>query len=153
MDSNQLTFYITRYSDMVFRVSYSFVKNRSDSEDITQETFLRLFQCSKPFYSEQHIKAWLIRTAVNLSKNHLRSAWVCRRSEIDESLPAPQHSDSGLAEAMQRLDKKYGAVIYLHYFEGYGTKEIAPMLGITESNVKARLKRGREKLKLFLTED
>ena len=82
----------------------------------------------------------------------MKSAWVSKRAELDENLPAPMYSDSGLAEAMQKLDKKYSIVIYLHYFEGYGTKDIALLLGITESNVKVRLKRGRDKLRDFLTE-
>lgn len=152
MNNDQLSDYIKRYGDTVFRVSYSFVKNHCDSEDIVQETFLRLYRCEKQFDSEQHIKAWLIRTAVNLAKNHVKSAWVSKRAELDENLPAPMHSDNGLAEAMQKLDKKYSIVIYLHYFEGYGTKDIALLLGITESNVKVRLKRGRDKLRDFLTE-
>ena len=153
MNNDQLSLFMTRYCDTVFRVAYSFVKDRSDSEDIVQETFLRLYRCEKTFSSEEHIKAWLIRTAANLAKNHVKSAWVSRRAELDDSIPAPQHSDSGLAEAMQKLDRKYSIVIYLHYFEGYSTKEIAPLLGLTESNVKVRLKRGRDKLRDFLTEE
>ncbi|MBE6902257.1 MAG: sigma-70 family RNA polymerase sigma factor [Ruminococcaceae bacterium] len=153
MDNDQLTLYITKYGDMVFRVAYSYTKNRPDSQDIVQDTFLRLYRYEKPFDSEEHTKAWLIRTAVNLAKNNVRSVWVSRRAELDESLPAPQHSDSGLSAAMQKLDKKYSIVIYLYYFEGYSTAEIAKLLRLTDSNVKARLKRGRDKLRGFLSED
>ena len=153
MDNDQLTYYISEYGDTVFRVAYSFAKNRSDSEDITQDAFVQLYRCTKPFSSDEHVRAWLIRTAANLAKNHVRSAWVSRRAELDESLPAPQRSDSGIAEAMHKLDRKYSIVIYLHYFEGYATKEIAKLLGLTDSNVKARLKRGRDKLRDFLTEE
>ena len=54
--------------------------------------------------------------------------------------------------AVNRLNKNYRIVIYLYYYEGYGVKEISAMLGISETNVKARLKRGRDKLKDLLRE-
>ncbi len=150
MDNEQLTQYIKRYGDTVYRVAYNFVKAHEDSEDIVQETFLKLYRSDKGFDSEEHVKAWLIRVAANLAKNHIKAPAQSRRTELDESLPAPEAEDSGLRAAMQELPEKYGIVIYLHYFEGYGTREIASMLKMTESNVKARLKRGREKLKAFL---
>lgn len=150
MENEQLTQYIRKYGDTVYRVAYNFVKAHADSEDIVQETFLKLYRSDKGFDSEEHIKAWLIRVAANLAKNHIKSPAQSRRLELDESLPAPEAEDRELHAAMQELPEKYGIVIYLHYFEGYGTREIASMLKITESNVKARLKRGREKLRAFL---
>ena len=152
MDNEQLTLYIRKYGDTVYRVAYNFVKAHADSEDIVQETFLKLYRSDKNFDSEEHVKAWLIRVAANLAKNHIKSSAVSRRTELDESIPAPETEDRELKAAMQELPEKYGIAIYLHYFEGYGTREIASILRITESNVKARLKRGREKLKAFLTE-
>lgn len=153
MDNEQLTRNIKEYGDMVYRVAYNFVKNPVDSEDIVQETFLKLYRCGKIFENEEHIKAWLIRVAANHAKNHIRSTHISCRVELDENIPAPQSNDYGLSAAMDSISEKYGIVIYLHYFEGYGTREIASLLRLTESNVKARLKRGREKLKAFLTEE
>lgn len=152
MENEQLTFYIRKYGDTVYRVAYNFVKAHADSEDIVQETFLKLYRSDKNFDSEEHIKAWLIRVASNIAKNHVKCPANSRRTELDESLPAPETEDRELHAALRGLPDKYGIVIYLHYFEGYGTREIASMLKLTESNVKARLKRGREKLKAFLTE-
>lgn len=150
MDNEQLTLYIRKYGDTVYRVAYNFVKAHADSEDIVQETFLKLYRSDKAFDSEEHVKAWLIRVAANLAKNHIKAPAQSRRTELDEGLPAPDTEDKELHEAMRELPEKYGIVIYLYYFEGYGTREIASMLRMTESNVKARLKRGREKLKAFL---
>lgn len=150
MDNEQLTLYIRKYGDTVYRVAYNFVKAHADSEDIVQETFLKLYRLDKGFESEEHVKAWLIRVAANLAKNHIKSPSRSRQAELDENIPAPETEDNELHAAMQSLPEKYGIVIYLFYFEGYGTREIASMLRITESNVKARLKRGREKLKAFL---
>ncbi len=149
MENQQLTYYIQKYGDTVYRVAYNFVKAHADSEDIVQEVFIRLYRAAD-FESEQHVKAWLIRVAANLAKNHIKAPAQSRRAELDENLPMPDAEDRELHEALQELPPKYAIVIYLHYFEGYGTREIARMLALTESNVKARLKRGREKLKAFL---
>ncbi|MBQ4165567.1 MAG: sigma-70 family RNA polymerase sigma factor [Oscillospiraceae bacterium] len=152
MDNEQLTLYIRKYGDTVYRVSYNFVKTPADSEDIVQEVFLKLYRTDKKFESEEHVKAWLIRVAANLAKNHVKAPAQSRRTELDENIPSSDNEDRELHAAMQSLPEKYGIVIYLHYFEGYGTREIASMLKITDSNVKARLKRGREKLKAYLTD-
>lgn len=152
-DIDQLTEYIRRYGNTVYRVAYSYVKNAADSEDIVQDTFVKLMCADKGFDSEVHIKAWLIRVAANLAKDMLRSPRVSRREPLDDSIPARETADSGVSQAVGSLDPKYGAVIYLHYYEGYGVREIASMLGLTEGNVKVRLKRGREKLKAILTDE
>lgn len=155
MDSNRLTEYISKFGNTVYRVAYNFVKNAADSEDIVQEIFIKLYRTDRQFDGEEHVKAWLIRAAANMAKNHVRSPWVSRREALDEDIPAPESGNDSaeLNRAMSALDKKYGIVIYLHYYEGYAVREIAELLGLTEGNVKVRLKRGREKLKAFLTEN
>ncbi len=153
MENQQLTLYIGKYGDMVYRVAYNYLKNHADSEDIVQDAFIKLYRSNESFDGEQHVKAWLIRVAANLAKNHLKSPAQSRRAELDENTSEAEAEDKGLSEAMERLPSKYGIVMYLHYFEGYEVREIAKMLRITESNVKIRLKRGREKLKGFLEEN
>ncbi len=152
MDNDQLNNYIKSYGDTVYRVAYSYTRNRADSEDIVQDTFVKLLKSEKSFDSAVHVKAWLIRVAANLAKNAVSSVWSTRREELSEQLPAEEQADEGLSAAMSKLDGKYSAVIYLHYYEGYNVKEIAKLLRISEPNVKARLKRGREKLKAYLEE-
>lgn len=131
-------------------MAYSYTRNRADSEDIVQDTFVKLLKHDKSFDSEEHIRAWLIRVAANLAKNTVSSVWFSRREDLSEDIPTAEATDNGLSAAMAELDGKYSAVIYLHYYEGYGVREIARLLKISESNVKARLKRGREKLKQYL---
>ena len=64
-----------RQVDSVYRVCYSFMKNPTDAEDITQETFLKLLSKEITFENERHEKAWLIVTASNLCKDALRKWW------------------------------------------------------------------------------
>jgi len=142
-----------RQADTVYRVCYSFMKNKTDTEDMVQETFLRLLSTEKKFESERHEKAWLIVTASNLCKDNLKNWW--RRNEnIDDFLeiPAqPKHEDRVL-EHILSLDDTYKDVVYLYYYEGYSTDEIGKLLRISQSAVSTRLHRARNQLKQELEE-
>ncbi len=150
IDNSTFTEYVKKFQPTVFRVAYSYVKNVADAEDITQEVFLRLYKSTDLFPADENVKAWLIRVAANISKNHLGSAWIKRKATLTEDIPLSDTADYTLLEALNRLNHNYRIVIYLHYYEGYTVSEIAAMTGISESNVKARLKRGRDKLRAFL---
>lgn len=152
MKEDKFTHYISLFQGTVFRVAYSYVKNPADAEDIMQEVFLLLYKSEENFSVDENAKAWLIRTAANRAKNHIKSRWVRGRSDISEDFAFETREDMELLLAVNRLNKNYRIVIYLYYYEGYGVKEISAMLGISETNVKARLKRGRDKLKDLLRE-
>lgn len=153
MDNDKLTEYVGRFQATVYRVAYSYVKNESDAKDITQDVFLKLYRAEDKFVSDENVKAWLIRVTINLSKNFLLSFWCRRKTELPENLALKEESDYALLDALNRLNKNYRIVLYLHYYEGYSVSEVSSILKISESNVKARLKRGRDKLKAFLTDD
>lgn len=139
-----------RHVDTVWRVCYSFMKNRADTEDMVQEAFLRAYYADKPFRSEEHEKAWLIVTASNLCKDALKRAW--RRDEPLEDhleLAAPGR-DSQVLEAVLALPEDYKTAVYLYYYEGYSAKEIASILGCPQATVRTRLARARKQLKQML---
>ena len=150
IDSILFTRYVKDFQPVVFRLAYSYVKNRADAEDITQEVFLKLYGSKESFEADENVKAWLIRVTANTAKNYLTSVWVKRKTPLTEDIPLKNEKDYELLEALNRLNRNYRAVIYLHYYEGYSVAEISSMLDISESNVKARLKRGRDKLKTIL---
>lgn len=153
MDREKLTAYAEKYGRAVFRAAYSYVRNHADSEDIMQETFLRLYKCEKSFASDENVKAWLLRVAVNISKDYLKSPWFHKRAELEESMSYENQREQGLDEAMEKLSPAIRAAVYLHYCIGYSVKETADILGVSESCTKVRLKRGRDFLKEFLTQD
>ena len=68
-----------RHVDTVYRVCYSFMKNRPETEDMVQETFLRLLSSQKSFENERHEKAWLIVTASNVCKDTLKNRMTVRK--------------------------------------------------------------------------
>ncbi len=150
IDKTLFTQYVTKFQPTVFRLAYSYVKSRADAEDITQEVFLKLYNSSESFSADENVKAWLIRVASNTAKNHLTSAWIKRKITLTEDIPLQNEKDYELLDMLNSLNVNYRTVIYLHYYEGYSVAEIAEMLKISESNVKIRLKRGRDKLKSIL---
>lgn len=145
--------YVRQFRDMVFRVAYSYIKNAADAEDIMQEVFLKLYRSNETFEKDENVKSWLIRVTINASKDYLKSAWMSKRTALEDNYAIHPIKDSELAEAMNSLKSKYRIVIYLHYYEGYAVKEIAGLLGISESNVKTRLKRGRDMLKNIIKDE
>ena len=72
---NELTEVIERYADMILRIAYQSVKNMHDAEDVCQDVFLKLLEKDRDFENEEHLKEWLIRCAVNKSKDFLKSGW------------------------------------------------------------------------------
>lgn len=151
MDDNELCRYIKLYHQTVYRAVVSLLHNETEADDIVQETFVKLFNLNKSFNSDEHCKAWLLRTAINLSKDLLKSFRYARTEELDETIPAESRDERELAEALEELPAKYRAVIHLHYYEGYSAAEIAKILGISTTAVTTRLSRAREKLKALMT--
>jgi len=152
-----LTNSIIAHKDTVFRVALGYVKNIHDAEDIVQNVFLKLCRHTKAFPTYEDEKAWLIRVTINESKNLLKSAWKKNRNTLDESLTVPYSMDSKeeseLYNYVKGLKPKYRTVIYLHYYEGYSTKEIAAILKISQTAVTTQLTRARAQLKENIVND
>ncbi len=144
------------YKDLLYRISFTYVKNQADAEDLLQEVFLKLLYQAPVFESDEYEKRWLIRVTVNMAKNFVKSIWVRQRDSLEEGeIAIPWSMDSDKQELLNEvldLPDKCKAVMYLHYYEGYTCKEISKMLGLTESAVKMRLKKGRSLLKINLLE-
>lgn len=148
---------LKKYRGNVFAAALFYLKNPSDAEDVVQEVFFRLYTYSGSFESEEHLKAWLIKCAVNRSKNLLRSPWYRLSMPLDDAGEQPQpYNEGDIGEVFQMLKKitdKNRITLYLYYYEGYSTEEIAKMLGISVIAVTSRLKRGRQQLKKLITDN
>ena len=142
------------YADAILRLSYTYLKNTHDAQDICQTVFVKLLMEPREFKSPEHERAYILRMAANACKDLLKSPWRQRSQSLDVGLevPAPQAGDGSVLEAVNQLPPHYRAVIYLFYYEGYSTRDIARMLGRKESTVRSDLRRGREKLKKLLKE-
>lgn len=142
------------YSDAILRLSYTYLKNTYDAQDICQTIFVKLLSDPKEFKSSEHERAYIMRMTANACKDILKNLWRKRQCDLDScmDIPAPEASDGSVLAAVNELPASYRSVIYLHYFEGYKAEEIGRILGIPKATVHTRLVRGREKLKPFLEE-
>lgn len=147
---------IELYQNNLFAVAFNVCKNAEDAEDVIQDVFIQYHTGRKEFESETHIKCWLIRATINRSKNIVKSFWKRNKTPLEdymETLSFEREEDMNLFESVMKLPEKYRVVIHLFYFEDYSTREIAGILRLGESNVKARLMRGRQMLKDMLREE
>lgn len=143
------------YRDRLFAAAFQVCGNAADAEDAAQEALLRYHVSEKQFESEQHIRAWLLRVAINCAKNVSRSFWrrnIVPLEEYMDSLEFETGESRQIFREVMGLPEKYRLVIHLFYYEDYHVAEIAKILALTETNVKVRLSRGRQLLKKALQE-
>lgn len=146
---------INCFSTDVFRMAYARTGNKSDAEDITQDTFIKYMKETKPFCDENHVKAWLLRVTINSSKNLVTSAWHRKNTSMEAAdlMSTQMEERSEVYDAVLKLPEKYRVVVHLYYYEGYSVEEIAAMLSAKDSTVKSWMRRARLKLKDILKED
>lgn len=146
---------IACYQDNLYAVAFNICKNQMDAEDVVQETFVQYYTTKKQFEDKQHLRAWLIRVAINKAKNLTRTFWrrnKCSLEDYMETLTFEDTDSRNLFEEVMKLPDKYRIIIHLFYYEDYSVKEIAEILKLSESNVKTRLSRGRTLLRNTLKE-
>ena len=151
----EITEIYDRQVDTVYRICFSFMKNRADTEDMVQETFLRLMGSGVEFLSTEHEKAWLIVTASNLCRDNLKKWWRKTENIEDPGLNLSQlpFEINGVLEAIMELPGDQKTVVYMYYYEGYTTADIAAHLHCPQATVRSRLARARKTLKRKLGGD
>ena len=146
---------VAQHELSVFRAAFNVCKNQQDAEDICQETFLAYYRSDREFESPEHLRAWLLRTAINKAKNICRSFWRRNRTSLEdytETLTDAPQEESDLLQAVMSLPERCRVIVHLFYYEDYPVRQIAEMLGLRESTVKSQLHRGRALLKEKLRE-
>ena len=140
-----------RHVDMVYKICFILLKNTTDTEDAVQSIFTKIIEKNINFESIEHEKAWLIVSSKNHCKNLLRHWWK-KIIPFDNNLHDSSVSDnvSYILESVLHLPDKYKLPIYLYYYEGYSTDDIAKILSLNPSTLRSRLKKGRELLKIEL---
>lgn len=163
------------YSGKLYRMAYFITGNRSDSEDILQETFVKCFLHRKELKQPERLESWLYQILV-------RTAWRSEKKkkgkkELSFDGILDSEEDTGMAERIQRSDgeepllqilkaegsvelwdavnglgMKHRTVILLYYYNDFSTKEIARMTGTLEGTVKSRLHKARVLLRERLSQ-
>ncbi len=139
---------VDKYAQTVASVCLMRLNNYADAEDCFQNVFVKLYIKSPDLSDEEHLKAWLIRVAINECKNYLRdNRRIISIESVKQEKVSLSEDSLDISWALLKTPQKYRDVLYLHYCEKYKVKEIAKILDINENSVKTLLKRGRDILR------
>ena len=139
---------VDKHANMVYRIAFTQMKNKTDADDIFQEVFLKLCRSTVVFETDEHIKAWLIKVTINTCRKSFTSAWSKKTVELPEDLEyIDEHQDFEVVPAVQSLPMKYRTVIHLFYYEDMPVADIAKVLKSTVSTVTSQLSRARNLLR------
>lgn len=145
-----------RHVKSVYRLCYSYFGNAPDAEDATQATFMKLVASPRAFADEEHEKAWLLACAANVCKDELKSARRAKAGEMPADVADPvtkgRADADDVLEAVLALPEQYKDCVYMHYYEGYKTIEIAAMTDTPSSTIRNRLSDARKLLRSALME-
>lgn len=174
---------IEKYSNMVYKLAFSLVKNEYDADDVYQDVFLQYIQKMPHFQSEEHKKAWFLRVTINRCKNFFKTAWMLKVLKVQkdedmdaavgelslhtvkgverkESVSVPSAEDEylrtqqdELINLVKTLPHKYRVVIHLFYYEDLSVEEISVILKKKPSTVRTQLTRARELLRKVMKEE
>ena len=148
---------VISYQSMVFTLSYRMVGLREEAEEITQDVFVKAFKALGSFHRKSNFSTWLYRITYNESINFLRSRHKKIQSvemgddvanfaadSFDESDEIPEKQM--IRDSIMALPEIERIIITLYYYDDMPVREVAEVTGLTETNVKARLFRTRQKL-------
>jgi RNA polymerase sigma-70 factor (ECF subfamily) len=152
------------FATPVYSVCLRFTKVPAHAEDLVQETFIEVMRSIAKFRGEAALGSWIRRIAISKALMFLRSAWTARSQSLgddwNEVTPGDaashgisRHPDEALDldAALANLPSVARAVVWLHDVEGFTHKEIAGLMGRTESFSKSQLSRAYQRLRPMLT--
>ena len=146
---------VARHQTGVFNVCYRILHNRSDAEDLAQETFIRALDRLHTFDLEREFSPWIRRVAANLCLNFIESlkpaAALDEERDADESQRPEKQTEvkersEQIRSALASLPPHYRIVVELRHYQELSYDEIASELGIPLSDVKSHLFRARKLL-------
>ena len=154
---------VREHADRVYRLAYRLTGNQHDAEDLTQETFVRVFR-SLSSYKPGTFEGWLHRITTNLFLDMVRrraahpdgGAAGGHRPHRAARAPSPEqvfsdtHLDPELQEALDELPPEFRAAVVLCDVEGLSYEEIGATLGVKLGTVRSRIHRGRAALRSSL---
>lgn len=166
----EFTEVIRKHADSVWRICARYFSDQADREDAFQSTFVRYVTKNPRFESDEHCRAWLLRVAINICKDILKSSAhkeVLIGTFADSALPphfddmpqgleasgAPPGQDDRTADvrtALEQLPETYKTPLYLTYYEGFPAAKIAELLDQPVNTVYSNIARGRKALKEVL---
>ncbi len=163
-DTNAFTVLVDRYKDLVFTLALRMVKNREEAEEVSQDTFIKIYKSLNRFKGDSKFSTWIYRVAYNtcldrLKKNKRQEYTVAideytehQVKTLENALDALEEQEKQLAikKCLEMLPSEDSFILTLYYFEELSLDEISKITGLKPNNVKVKLFRSRIKLATIL---
>ena len=163
-NTNAFTVLVYRYKDLVFTLALRMVKNREEAEEVSQDTFIKVYNSLNRFKGDYKFSTWIYRVAYNtcldwLKKNKRQEYTVAiyeytehQVKTLENALDALEEQEKQLAikKCLEMLPSEDSFILTLYYFEELSLDEISKITGLKPNNVKVKLFRSRKKLATIL---
>ncbi len=155
------------YQDLVFRTACSMLNSLESARDITQETFVKLYQSDKEFADDRHLRNWLVTVTRNACRDALRRQKNVAIELVDPTAPdaleklmadkaqlsessIPIDKDDYLWRHVAQLPVAQRTAAFLHYAEDLSIAEIAGIMEKSPANIRAQLSRAKKSLRKMI---
>jgi RNA polymerase sigma factor (sigma-70 family) len=152
-----------RYADKVYRKCLSFVKDSAKAEDYTHDIFMKLVMSMSSYREHAKFSTWLYSITYNYCVDKVRIGKKMAEEELNENIDFVDEDidvaelreieAQKLKESLEQVSVDEKSILLMKYQDDMSIKEIADILNITESAVKMRLKRAKEKVKKVYLEN
>ena len=165
-DTNAFSVLVDRYKDLVFTLALRMLKNREEAEEVSQDTFIKVYKSLNKFKGDSKFSTWVYKVAYNTcldrlkkNKKHFNDIAIDEFNEheikvIDNALTALEQKEynKAIQDCIALLPSEDGFLLTLYYFEDLSLDEISKTVGLTANNVKVKIFRSRKKLATILKE-
>lgn len=158
-DAKAYRYFVQKYKDLVFAITFRIVKNTQDAQELSQDAFLKAYQQLHTFDNKAKFSTWLYKIAFNLALNKNRQFKQSTLSYDDvESFHFADESEAALRNLKLEQQKEYinialnslpedeSLLLTLYYLAENSVGEICQITSLSEANVKVKLHRARKKL-------
>ncbi len=157
-DAQAFQLLVERYEQQVYRAAFFILRDPDEAEEVTQEAFMRGYKAIRKFKPDQPFRPWILRIAVNQALTAVRKLKRRREASVESPpvIPSDYDIDEALIDrdraetlitALNQMQERERAVIYLRYFMDLSEKELAQYLKCAQGTVKSRLHRSLAKLR------
>ena len=152
-DPDAFTTLMNTYVQHLYKTAKAILMNDEDAADAMQETIMTCWEKMGSLKEVRYFKAWVTKILINECYNLIRGRkGVTYVEEIPEIPDDREESDLEWKEALAVLGEEYRLPVVLYYVQGFQTKEIAKLMGISDAAVRTRLSRAREQLRKYYEE-
>ena len=155
---------VDRYKEMIFTLALKMIKNREEAEEVSQDTFIKIYNSLNKFKGDSKFSTWIYKIAYNTCLDRLKknkkeenSISIDEFSDhlvktLDNALSALEEKErkQTIQNCLNLLSREENFLLTLYYFDDQNLDEIAKIMGVNSNNVKVKLFRSRKKLAVIL---